>query len=128
MASKYDQPSNEPDLDKYSDKPIDAADDPQDEEPWLKDGEDWPGPPYQRVKSQAFELAMPIGNDAIDQAEHAAQSLLVAIADVQRHLQQVRTLEEGQRVQKWVRLAWKALDRLALDASEIIDQAIERRR
>ncbi len=74
------------------------------------------------------DIDVPDFDQPDDAAEHAAQSLLVAIADVQRHLQQVRTLEEGHRVQKWVRLAWKALDRLALDASEIIDQAIERRR
>ncbi len=98
MASRFDQPSNEPDYDRYE------------------------------VSDRTEGIDVPDFAQPDDRAEHAAQSLLVAIADVQRHLQQVRTLEEGQRVQKWVRLAWKALDRLALDASEIIDQAIERRR
>lgn len=92
---------NEPDLDRYEDKPIDAQDEPQENEPW-----------------QAV----------VDPAEYAAHNLISAIGDLELQLAYVTDIATAIRLKNMIRRAFEAVDRLDLKASDTIDTLMERAR
>lgn len=82
MASRYDQP-DAPDDDRYDDKPVDAADEPHDGEPWPD-----------AIQGRGYIRLAPFG-DAIDPAEHATHTIIDAFTTLQMELAKASTTERA---------------------------------
>lgn len=113
-----------PDDDRYSEKPIDAADEPQDGEPWIA-----------TVEGRGSVLVTPLtGTEvnlraiAIDPAEHAAHALIDALATLEQEIVKADTLERAHALKQLIKRHYDQVNRVDLLASATIDLCMERRR
>jgi hypothetical protein len=98
--SRYDQPTNEPDYDRYETRPVEDIDVPD---------FDQPDPP-------------------VDPAEHAAHALIDALETLERELTNAKTFERVMAIWKMVRdIENHAAEAVNL-AAKRADEIIERRR
>ena len=121
--------SNEPDLDRYDDKPIDA----QDELPDFTE----PDPPItqgDKARAQMLlrrwaESDIPTPSDPpVDPAEYAVHSLLLAIAAMRRELATVTDVERAIVLKGLIRDAYIQIDDVDTAATAKITECMERRR
>ena len=98
--SRFDQPTNEPDYDRYEPKPVEDMDVPD---------FDAPDPP-------------------VDPAEHAAHALIDALSTLEKAIAETQDLERACQLKELTRRAWRQMDKVDSYASGKIDLILERRR
>lgn len=98
--SRFDQPSTEPDYDRYETKPVEDVDVPD---------FDAPEPP-------------------IDPVEHAAHALIEALATFEKEIASNQDLARAWVLKRHTERAWKAVDRVASLALDQLDMIVERGR
>lgn len=102
-----------PDDDRYSDKPVDVADEPRDGESWLD--------AFMRVQDGLL-------SGAIDPAEHAAHELIDALTTLEHEIVKTTDLERAHVLKGIIKRHFQQANRVDLKASAKIDALIERRR
>ncbi len=133
--SRYDQPTQEPDLDRYEPKPVDDIDVPDFDQPdqptctcWLGTDSTF-GDSDQRMKCAVHGDSA----QAIDPAEHAAHALVDALGTLDQEIAKVLDLPREQQLaranqlRKMLKRAWADVTRVTDNASDKVDQILERR-